>query len=370
MTTHPISRRQFIRLSLLSSSAAVLAACGARPVEEAAAPAGAASAGEAVAAANAAATVLVGDVVGFTLASDEWPGRFGSVTFRLQQGTYRGEPIYYIRTDSSDLAFAEQNGLVHVPLLATAAGRGIAGSLYTFGGDRLPVLSSAPSDENYISLFQIKEVSGADSAADLSSAEAIEQAARDGNLTIAEQPVYVNYPVVKWPGGELAADTARDSYLGTGQLLGPVDVANRRVTFKLHECYPGSRYIVTDTSAAPMAPMMSIAAAPPSQGMVDAGGTDEIWVFANGVAGSGVMGFQPAIFDNRAGDAAWSPFWNHFTLKWKDDGAARVLSSSAEAREALDKGEVELFNGTPDSHPNGFVVNCPVPVLAENTFQA
>jgi len=209
-----------------------------------------------------------------------------------------------------------------------------------------------------------------DDGATLDSAEAVEAAAADGQVSIEESNIFVNYPVVKWSGGELAEDTERDSYLGTGQLLAPVDTANMTVTFKLHECFPGSRYIVTDTSIAAMAPMMSIPASPPNAALMETGATDEIWVFANGLTGSGVMGFQPAIFDNQAGEAAWSPFWNHFTVKWADEGNARVLKSSAEIRELVEGGELELFNGVPDSHPTGFVVNCPVPVLAENTFSA
>ena len=63
-----------------------------------------------------------------------------------------------------------------------------------------------------------------------------------------------------------------------------------------------------------------------------------------------------------------SAFWNHFTLKWKDTSKVRLLKSQNEVKTALDLGEVEQFNGTPDSHPTGFVVNCPVPVLAPNTF--
>ena len=35
---------------------------------------------------------------------------------------------------------------------------------------------------------------------------------------------------------------------------------------------------------------------------------------------------------------------------------------------AVGAGELDLFNGTPDTHPNGFVVNCPSPVLAPNPY--
>ena len=56
------------------------------------------------------------------------------------------------------------------------------------------------------------------------------------------------------------------------------------------------------------------------------------------------------------------------TLKWKDGVTPRVLKSKDDVAAALAAGEVGEFNGTPDTHPNGFIVNCPVPVLAPNTF--
>ena len=119
-----------------------------------------------------------------------------------------------------------------------------------------------------------------------------------------------------------------------------------------------------------MAPMMSIPAASPTEQLTELGGTDEIWVFGNGIPGPGVMGFQPAIFDNKAGEPAWSPFWQHFTVTWVDENSARVLRTSEEIRELVDSGELEQWNGVPDSHPNGFVVNCPAPILAPNDFDA
>lgn len=371
-----LNRRQFLYLGGMSTGALVLAACGANAVNNTIAePAATAVPATTVpdptadpAGSGGAAQVIVGDVLDYQLTSDEWPGVFGSVTFQLHEARHNGAPIYYIRTDASDPSFAEAEGLVYVPLLVTGAS--IAASLYQFDGDQPAVLSTSPSDaDNYISLFHIKNVTVNDDSVALDSAEAVEAAAADGAITIEDSNVYVNYPVVKWAEGELPLDTAKDTYLGTGQLLEPVDTANMTVMFKLHECFPGSRYIITDTSASPMAPMMSIAAAPPAQQLIDLGGTDEIWVFANGLPGSGVMGFQPAVFDNQAGTPAWSPFWNHFTWKWTDGADVAVIASSTEGRDAADAGLLELFNGTPDSHPNGFVVNCPVPILAPNTFE-
>ena len=197
---------------------------------------------------------------------------------------------------------------------------------------------------------------------------AIRDAEAAGDVTVEALSLVVNHPVVKWADGELSVDTELTGYLGTGPLITAPNADTMSITFKLHECYPGSRYIITDTSAAPMAPMMSIAASPVTDALRNVGATDEIWVFGNGIPGSGVMGFQPAIFDNAAGNPIWSPFWDHFTAVWTNPDDAVIVHSSEELRALVDSGALEIFNGTPDTDPTGFVVNCPVPIKAANTF--
>lgn len=371
MRRRTISRREFIHLSGMGLGALALAACSpaATPEPTATATEPKPTETEAVEEPHA----IVGDVLDFALSGD-WPGKFGFVKFRLHAGFHRGTRAYFIRTDASNKDFADANGLVFVPLLIAAQNLpGIASRIYLFdngSAEQLPVLSTMPSQEDYSPIWQIHTVT-TDQKTVYSSVEELQAAESAGEVTIAPESIYVNYPVVKWEGGELPVDEGKEGYLGGGQLLEPVDVEAMTVTFKLHECFPSSRYIVTDTSAAPMAPMMSIAASAPLQKLLEeesAPGTDKIWVFANGIEGSGVMGFQPAIFGNRAGDPVWSPLWNHFTLRWNEEISPRVLRSADEVRAALDTGDVAQFNGTPDTHPNGFVVNCPVPVLAPNQF--
>ena len=316
--------------------------------------------------------LLIGDVLGFQLSSNAWEGAFGSVTFRMHTALYNGEQVYYIRTDASDAEYAATNRLVHVPLLTSATrAEGATRKLYTFDNgvdEQYPVVDDIPNSDTYSSAWHVHRVSFNGEASYLDSAGAIEEAASAGDLTIEGTNLVVNFPIVKWVGGELQEDTEKVGYLGTGPLISPVNTDAMTVTFKLHECYPGSRYIVTDTSAAPMAPMMAIAASSPTQGLVEVGATDEIWVFGNGIEGSGVMGFQPAIFDNAAGSPIWSPFWNHFTAVWENPDDATLVTSSQELRALADSGALTIFNGTPDTDPQGFVVNCPVPIKAANTF--
>jgi len=370
-------------MSALGSGAILLAACGSPEPEPAVTPAPptatpvpptatpvppTATPVAADGATAAAAEVIVGDVVDFALSSDDWPGAFGWVTLGIHEATHNGEPAWFIRTDASDPTYAQENGLVFVPLLNVARGKDFVNTLYNFSDGRPPVIASIPGDDNYISLFNIVNVTVNDTSADLSSAEAIANAG--AAVALEEANVLVNFPLVSWPGGELPVDTALDSYLGTGPLISAPDTQAGTVTFKLHECYPGSRYIITDTSAVLMAPMMGIAPAAGSQQMKELGGADEIWVFGNGIEGSGVMGFQPAIFDNQAGQPAWSPFWDHFTETWNEGVDVALLTNSADLRSGIDDGSLTLFNGTPATDPMGFVVNCPVLIKAANTFTA
>jgi len=80
------------------------------------------------------------------------------------------------------------------------------------------------------------------------------------------------------------------------------------------------------------------------------------------------MGFQPSVFDFAAGDAAWSPYWDHYAYMWKDRATPKLITSQAELFRARDAGDIDEFPGTPDTKGAVLTVNCPVPVLAPNTF--
>ena len=379
ITQSQLSRRRFLQFSALGSGSFLLAAC---VPPQAAAPQAAAPAEAPTEEASPTeeatheeipaedVEVMVSDVLEYELDPHGWEGGFGSVTFILHEAMYNGESIYHIRTDASDPAVAEEIGLVYVPLLNAAAAleTGETNTYYMFTNDHPAVIAMVPGDENYSSLFRVMTVDPGDSSAELNSAADIEAAASAGDITVEAANYFVNYPLIQWPGGGLPVDTELVGTLDNGQLFAEPDMANMTVKMKLHQCYPGSRYIVTD--AGMMAPMMSIADAAVTNKLQALGGTDEIWVFGNGIPGPGAMGFQPAIFDNKAGQPAWSPFWDHRTLVWKDESAARLLTDSLEVRAAIEAGEIDEFMGVPDSHPTGFVVNCPAPILAPNTFAA
>jgi hypothetical protein len=373
------TRRQFLRNAGLGAGALMLANAGlpaglvrAGGLQSAVSAAASAAAGSAHAAPEV--ELTSGDVVGFALESNDWEGDFGWVEFQIHQALYNGDSAYYIRTDASDAEFAAANKLLHVPLLnAAMAADGATSQLYTFenGADgQYPVMSHIPDQDDFSPAWHVHQVTFNGSPTLLDSAEAVRAAEADGDVTIEALRLVVNFPVVRWPGGELPVDTELREYLGTGPLTAPVDTARMRAAFKLHECYPGSRYIITDTSAVPMAPMMGISGSAATQRLVEVGATDKIWVFGNGIPGSGVMGFQPAIFAHAAGEPTWSPFWEHFTAVWDNDGDATLLTTAEELE--AHGAAITIYKGVPDMDQDmpAFVVNCPVPVKARNTFTA
>lgn len=359
-----LSRRAFLRAALIGGAGLVLHSC--RPRSARRGPRITPTPDAAPTPYPEGPHVIVSDVLDYALTSAAWPGAFGWVSFRLHEAMHNGQPVYYVRTDASDQAFARENGLVWMPLLIAGDDGDFENQLYVFGDDRPPIMRSIPEQPDFLSLFEIVHVRRATSL-DLRSAREIQAASESGDVALEPTGIYVNYPVVKWPGGELPVDRARDSYLGTGQLLEPVDVKAKTVTFKLHEGYPGNRYILTDTSAVDRAPDMHIAPAASLWNTAIYNATDEVFVFANGIPGSGVMGFQPAVFGSAVDSLVSSPFWNHFTVRWVYEKHARLLRDADEVYDAIEGGELEKFNGLLETHPNGFVVNCPIPVLATNT---
>lgn len=314
---------------------------------------------------------IVGDVIDFELTSDEWEGAFGFVTMRLHKGVFAGDDVYYIRTDASDEGYATDEELVWVPKLAGLIQAEAVGDAYFFTGgssDQATVFSSEPGRDDYTPAWRVHNVTWDGSPRELSSVDDVKSAEGDGDVSIDSTSTVLNASIVKWSSGEMSSDGEREVYLGPGQLLEAPDTGEMQVRFKLHECFPGVRYIVTDVSLAPMAEGMNISHSPRLIEATEAKMTGRTNVFMNGIEGSGPMGFQPSVFDSQAGAAAWSPYWDHMTYAWKEEDAAEVLRTEQAVHRARDDGDLDEFPGTPDTNGEIFVVNCPVPVLAPNTF--
>jgi hypothetical protein len=373
MATDRLDRRELLRraggaVTLGALGPTLIAACGGGDEQAGTGTVVPAATGEEAA---EQARPIIGDVVDFALTSDEWEGDFGFVTLQLHAGLVDRSDVFFIRTDASEERFADSERLVFVPKLAALADPSLSGAMYVDPdqSDRPAVLSSEPGRRDYTPAWRLRQVRWSVDPRPLASVGEIAEAERAGELTVEGTGVVVNAAIVKWSTGELAVDRERKAYLGQGQLLEPPDTGAMRVTFKLGQCYPHSRYFVTEHSIEPAAALTKTVFSPGLQdGPSKAGATGRTNVFMNGLPGPGPMGFQPSVFDFDAGDAQWSPYWDHFTYAWTEEAEPRLLTTEDEIHTARDAGELDEFPGTPDTSGTVFTVNCPVPVLAPPTF--
>ena len=77
-----------------------------------------------------------------------------------------------------------------------------------------------------------------------------------------------------------------------------------------------------------------------------------VYVFTNGVEGSGPFGFQADVFDNPPGTDGYTPLRRLNVLTWEEGTTARELKSVAEVLEAESNGELGI------ERP-GVVINMP-----------
>ena len=67
-----------------------------------------------------------------------------------------------------------------------------------------------------------------------------------------------------------------------------------------------------------------------------------VYVFTNGVEGSGPFGFQADVFDNPPGTEGYTPLRSLNVITWADGATARELKSVAEELEAESNGELTI----------------------------
>ena len=77
-----------------------------------------------------------------------------------------------------------------------------------------------------------------------------------------------------------------------------------------------------------------------------------VYVFTNGVEGSGPFGFQADVFDNPPGTDGYSPLRRLNVIAWVDASTARELKSAAEVLDAEAAGELTI-------EQPGVVINMP-----------
>jgi len=77
-----------------------------------------------------------------------------------------------------------------------------------------------------------------------------------------------------------------------------------------------------------------------------------VYVFKNGIAGSGPLKFQADVFENTPDDAGYSPLRRIIFVTWKNESQAKELKSTAEIQGLVSSGAVTL-------EKSGVVVNMP-----------
>jgi hypothetical protein len=78
-----------------------------------------------------------------------------------------------------------------------------------------------------------------------------------------------------------------------------------------------------------------------------------VYVFTNGVAGGGPMGFQPDVFDTAPGDPDYTPLRSLHRVTWQEGSTPRQLNSAAEIEAAEAAGEIVI-------EQPGIVINMPI----------
>jgi hypothetical protein len=68
----------------------------------------------------------------------------------------------------------------------------------------------------------------------------------------------------------------------------------------------------------------------------------DVYVFQNGISGSGPLGFQPDVFNNPPGSEGYSPLRKIIFVSWQDPAQAKLLTSEADIISAVSAGEMVL----------------------------
>jgi hypothetical protein len=297
------------------------------------------------------------------------------VTLPLTRGYANGHEVFYISTEASDKGLADHltnvtgSRVAYAPSLSHTPASSLA-NIYAFKngiagsgplGFQPNVADSQPGDAKYSPIWRIITVEWKQgiSATELKSEQEILAAAQEGKVTIEPTSMLVNCPFVQWEGGKLMerADKALTdkSPYGPGQVLS-IDTQKMQVTFVAHRGFApdGSTiyYIATDASSQDAAKALGVTFVNKTAGTVLSGASSDLYVFTNGIKGTGPMGFQASIAGSNVGDTLYSPLWRINAATWKDPSMAKFLTTSGQISS-------EVSDGMLSTAVAGFVVNCP-----------
>ena len=229
-------------------------------------------------------------------------------------------------------------------------------------GFQANVADSQPGDPGYSPLWRINNVEWKQgvSPREIKSEADILSAQKNGELTVTPSNNVVNCPFVQWHGGSLKERTDKTlsdmAAYGGGQVLN-IDTKKMQVTFVGHRGFApnGSTiyYIATDASVKNVADAFGVTFVNKTGAALLSGGSSDLYVFTNGIKGTGPMGYQASIASANVGDVAYSPLWRIQATTWKDPSHAEFLTSLAQITSAAQAGKLS-------TNIAGVVVNCPI----------
>jgi len=293
----------------------------------------------------------------------------------LIRGFADGNEVFYITTEVSDKTLADylsnltNSRVVYTPALKYAPAESLA-NIYEFTngikgsgpeGFQPNVADSQPGDNNYSPLWKVNLVTWNNDITprELKSEADILKALKNNELTIKPTDIIVNCPFVQWKDGSLKVRENKtlndDTPYGGGQIL-DIDTKKMQVTFVAHRGFApdGSTiyYIATDASIKKVADDLGVIFVNKTGLTLKSGSSSDLFVFTNGIKGTGPMGFQASIASTNAGDEAYSPLWRIQTATWNDPTQAQFLTSLNKITEHAKQGHLT-------TEIAGVVVNCP-----------
>lgn len=301
------------------------------------------------------------------------------VTIPLDKGSYNGQPVYYIMTDSSNSmeasqVSAKQNWKVQQSPLLAQAPQKLLSKMYVFTngitgngtqGYQSEVFSNIPSDSSYTPLSLIVQATWNPGRTPqlLNSTKDILAANATGALTLTITDDVVNTPQLVWPGGQMAVRNSTESsdqtaYVGD-QVLN-IDTANKFVTFMAHRGWgPNGKtiyYIITGGTPDGPAKMMGLINTPALSILLPA--ARDLYNFADGIRGDGSFGFQEGISGAQLGDTKYSPICKISMVTWANPQNATLL-------ETINDINYEKSQGTITVQPalvfnNNYMLDCPI----------
>jgi hypothetical protein len=108
---------------------------------------------------------------------------------------------------------------------------------------------------------------------------------------------------------------------------------------------PDVAQLLTEMMDSPVLVVLSLSDTPE-------GGLANVYVFTNGIEGSGPLGFAPDVFDSPPGTDGYSPLRRLNLVTWTDGSAARELTFASEVLTAETAGELTI-------EQPGVVINMP-----------